>query len=87
MECTKTRKIIQVLKIETQNSSRRLNSSNHSREERLFFACRIRKIRKKKKPGLPFGEKGLLNKRKIVGSKWTFPISMADCIPRTFLVG
>jgi len=22
-----------------------------------------------------------------VGSKWTFPISMADCIPRTFLIG
>lgn len=25
--------------------------------------------------------------KEIVGSKWTFPISMADCIPRTFLIG
>lgn len=30
-------------------------------------------------------EKGF-NKKEIVGSKWTFKISMADCIPRTFLI-
>lgn len=35
-------------------------------------------------PGLTY--KGFEIKE-IVGSKWTFPISMADCIPRTFLIG
>ncbi len=35
--------------------------------------------------GPPYPYKGF-NKKEIVGSKWTFPISMADCIPRTFLI-
>ena len=38
----------------------------------------------KEAPGLTY--KGFEIKE-IVGSKWTFPISMADCIPRTFLIG
>jgi len=45
----------------------------------IFLMIRKRLIRALSYKGIEIKE--------IVRSKWTFPISMADCIPRTFLVG